>query len=561
LRRLVSLALLLLLLVAFLPVTAPAQAQGAPRIAVKSVYTLDRYGFATINESVRFTNNGSALVQAPSLTIGFGNLSSKMAAYNLTVPNGFTLATPAAQGGPYTVTSAQSIPAKGNASFVFSALLSDVVSKLRNGSLEVLTLSSPSISTRVDTLINVVRMPASTAFIGSPQGLKASITGSNNTYSSTVPGATPAAATSVRAVAETSGQDFNPLHVYDAKRMVTVSANGNPLVTDTVEFENMGTTALSLLYVNLLAPSSTHVTVLTGTEPRLVNPVTLPLQSGAIPLIYFASGYPNAGVQTDANFTISYQYPLGTNYYSVSGGEVTTNIPDTLPISAFVDSYSITLSLPQGASSSHSTPTTLGTAGQPVTPWQRGVTKFTYGLTLGWAVNDGIPAASVIFLLLLIGLFVSRATTASVEESEEEETSTELASDMIKAFEEKTTLINGLWPEIEGKDPNEVDKEYFDELRGRLDSFRSRALQRLNEVKQKSTSQRFSEVVNQMQVTERELDRAAKDKLNLYQQYYLRQMRKEVYERLNPQYTKRLEKALDQLSDELHNVQREAKLL
>ena len=132
---------------------------------------------------------------------------------------------------------------------------------------------------------------------------------------------------------------------------------------------------------------------------------------------------------------------------------------------------------------------------------------------------------------------------------------------MIKAFDEKTTLINGLWPEIEGKDPNEVGKAYFDELRGRLDSFRSRALQRLNEVKQKSSSQRFSEVVNQIQTTEREVDRAAKDKLNLYQQYYLRQMRKEVYERLLPQYTKRLERALNQLSDELHTVQREAKLL
>ena len=132
---------------------------------------------------------------------------------------------------------------------------------------------------------------------------------------------------------------------------------------------------------------------------------------------------------------------------------------------------------------------------------------------------------------------------------------------MIKTFDEKTNLINSLWPEIEAKDPNELEKAYFDELRGRLDTFRSRALQRLNEVRQKAASQRFAEVVNQIQATEREVDRAAKDKLNLYQQFYLRQMRKEVYDRLLPQYTKRLERALNQLSDELHTVQREAKLL
>jgi hypothetical protein len=196
-----------------------------------------------------------------------------------------------------------------------------------------------------------------------------------------------------------------------------------------------------------------------------------------------------------------------------------------------------------------------------VTPWQGGTTQFSYGLSLGWAVDAGIPAASIIFVLLFIGLFALRTTPAQEEEGEEEESSSELAADMIKAFDEKTNLINGLWPEISAKDPNEMDKAYFDELRGRLDSFRSRALQRLNEVKQKSTSQKFFDVVNQIQVTEREVDRAAKDKLNLYQQFYMRQMRKEVYDRLLPQYTKRLEKALNQLTDELHTVQRESKLV
>jgi hypothetical protein len=345
--------------------------------------------------------------------------------------------------------------------------------------------------------------------------------------------------------------------VFSAARTVTVAADGKPLVTDMVAFQNMGTGTLGTLRVNILAPLGTVVTVLTGTEPRLVNPVSIALQNGAIPLAYFASGYPSSGVQPGANFTITYQYPLGTSHYSVSGGQATVRVSEAPPIRAFVDTYSISLSLPQGAVSSGSTSATMN----GVTPWQGGTTKFAYGLSLGWAVNAGIPAASVIFLLLLIGLFVSRSTTASVEETEEEETSSELASNMIKAFDEKTMLINGLWPEIEGKDPNDLGKEYFDELRGRLDSFRGKALQRLNEVKQKSISQKFSDVVNQIQLTEREVDRAAKDKLNLYQQYYLRQMRRDVYERLLPQYNKRLEKALNQLSDELHNVQREAKLL
>ena len=552
---------MLLLLLAALPVAFTARAQGATSVAVTSVYTLDRYGFGTINESVRFTNNGSSAVAAPSLTLGFGNLSSKVSAYSLAVPNGFSLATPPSQGGPFTITGGQSISAGGDANFTFSVLLNNVVSTAKNGSLEVLVLTSPSVSAKVDTLTNDVDMPTSTVFGSSPPGMTANLAGTSNTYTSTARGVTPAAATSVRAVTSSTVADFNPLHIFSATRTLTAGSNGNPLVTDTVDLENMGKTPLGLLYVDLAALPTTRVTVLPGPNPPLLSPITFSLSNGAIPLSAFASGYPNPGVPAGANFTISYQYPLGRGYYSVSGGEVTAKVPDSPPIKAFVDTYTIGLNLPQGASAPTSAPTAMGTPGNPVTPWQGGETSFTYGLGFGWGINAGVPAASVIFLLLLLGLFVSRTTSAQVEETEEEETSTELASDMIKAFDEKTTLINGLWPEIEGKDPNEVGKAYFDELRGRLDSFRSRALQRLNEVKQKSSSQRFSEVVNQIQTTEREVDRAAKDKLNLYQQYYLRQMRKEVYERLLPQYTKRLERALNQLSDELHTVQREAKLL
>ena len=556
-KRTVVSVLLLLLVMGTLSVPLAAQAQGTPRISVKSVYTLERYGYAMVNESVFFTNNGTSTVPAPSLTFGVGNLSSDVAVYSLSGSSGFTLATPASKGGPYTISGGQ-VPADGNSSYVLSLVLDGVVSTTKNGTLQVLTLSSPSIGTKVDSLLNVVSMPTSTAFKSSPVGLTASLSGSNNNYTSQSSDVAPAAVTSVRPIQSSSAQDFNPLHVYRVVRTITVSASGTPLVTERIDFQNMGTTTMSYLYVNLLAGAGTRVTVLPGKEPPLTSPLTLSLVSGGgITLSYFASGYPSSGVQAGANFTITYQYPLGTKYYSASGGQVTLNIPDAPPLKAFVDSYSLVLSLPQGTSASQSAPTTLSN----VVPSQGGTTKFTYGLGFGWGIDAGIPAASVIFVLLLVGLFVSRTTTAEAEEAEEEETSTESATDMVNAFDEKTNLINSLWPEIEGKDPNEVDKAFFDELRGRLDSFRSRALQRLNEVKQKSASQKFLETVNQMQATEREVDRAAKDKLNLYQQYYLKQMRKEVYDRLLPQYTKRLEKALNQLSDELHTVQRESKLL
>jgi len=557
LRRWVSVALLLLLLLSSASVLPAAQAQGGPKTTVLSVYTLNRYGFATINETVRFVNNESAAVSPPTLTFGFGAISSDIVAYNLT-GTGFTLATPSSEGGPFTVSGTQSIGSGGNSSYVLSALVNGVVANEVNGSITVLTLSSPSVSPKVDTLLNVVQMPASTSFETSPANMTSSITGSNNTYSWTRTSVAPSVAvTSVETIEASSSQDFNPLRVYYAQRSITAGSDGDPMVTDTVEFQNMGTTPLQTLYVTPLAPVGVAATIEEITEPKLLSPVSTTLASNSIDLTQLAVGYPSNGVPAGTNFTVTYQYALGGNYYTVSGGQVTVNVPFTPPVPAFVDSYVIRLTLPSGTTASKSASSPL----TGVTPWQTGATQFAYGLSIGWGIDSGVPLATFVFAILLIGLFALRTAPAESEEAEEEESSSELASTMIKSFDEKTNLINSLWPEISSKDPNELNKAYFDELRTRLDTFRSRALQRLNEVKQKSTSQKFYEVVNQIHQTEREVDRASKDKLNLYQQYYMRQMRKEVYDRLLPQYTKRLEKALNQLSDELHTVQREAKLL
>ncbi|MDG6968520.1 MAG: hypothetical protein JRN50_03580, partial [Nitrososphaerota archaeon] len=522
------------------------------------VYTLNTYGFAVVNETVIYTNNSTSPLTPPSVEVGIGSLSSLVAACSMYVPQQEACSGPS--GGPYAVAYSGSIPPGNSTSVKVSVLLNNVVTN-ENGTLQVSALTSPSVSTKVASLVNQIQLPQSTYFEATPKGFGETNNPTNTTYSFTetnVP--TQAANTTVAYIPKGSEGSFNPLRVFYVNRTVTALPSGDPLITDEIQFENLGIQPLTSLSVSILGPASTQVTILTvkGNEPVLLSPTTEPLSNGAIDLTPFALGYPSNGVQSGANFTLRFQYPLGAAYYSVKGGEVTLSIPEAPPVKAFIGSYSILLSLPQGARQAAAPPGGLGA----VTPWQGGEATISYAITAGWFLDGGVPMASVVFILLLIGLFAVRTTASpGEEEEEEEETSSELASGMITAFDEKTNVINGLWPEIDGKDPNEFDRAYFDELRGRLDSLRSKALQRLNETRQKSASQKFSEVVNQIQVTEREVDRAAKDKLNLYQQYHLRQMRKEVFDRLLPQYSKRLERALNQLSDELHTVQREAKLL
>jgi len=526
----------------------------SPQVQVTSQYILNRYGYSIINETVGFTNNETVAITVPNVSVGLGNLSAEVVSYNLT-GNGFRSG--AITQGAYTVLGGQPLAAGANATFMLRALLNGVASTAANGTLEVQVLIRPSMNLTVSRLSEAIEMPVSTSFTSVPSGLTEGNHGNVTAYSATAANLPVlAAVTQLKSIRQASGQDFHPLMVYRAVRTITVGSNMNPIVTDQISLENLGDTSLTWLYISPLITAGGTVTVIPPAVPHLLNPAPVVLDKGGIDLA--STSAVGSPVSPDANLTLAYQYPLPKEYYQSTGGQVTLSMPTAAPITAFINSYVVEFSLPVGFKIVQGAPATY-TNVEPA-PWEAANFTISYGLAVGWALANGIPAASLIFLLLLIGLFASR-TTMTEEEETEEESSTERASAMIKAFDDKTSLINGIWPEVAAADPNELNKVYFDEIRGRLDAFRNRALQRLNEVKQKSTTQKFFDLLNQIHTTEREVDRAAKDKLNLYEQYYTRRMRKEVYERLLPQYTKRLEKALNELSDELHIVQREAKLL
>ncbi len=552
-KRILSVLLLALLVGAVVPSITVAHAQDAPQVSISSQYVLNRYGFAVVSEVVTVKNNGSSPMQWPGqggLGIGLGNLTSHVVSANVT--NGYQWSN-SSSGGTITVTGGVQLTAGNSTTFTLSMLLNGLVSQAENGSLMITVLTSPYVSVGVRSLSDVIRMPSSTQLVSKPAGFTQSNVGSNASYTRVLENVSaPAATTLTYAIAKNSLQDFHPLDVFSATRVISVGPDGNPQVQDTIVLKNLGTAPISTLYIAPLTSSSGKVTLVPGSEPPLLNPQTVTLLNDGIVLST------SQAVQGGANFTIVYQYPLSRGYYSTSGGTVSLRIPLAPPITAFVRSYAIEVSLPTGVNVAQgsSSGITLKNEG----PFKGGTFTTAYSLSVGWALDKGVPIASVLFVLLLLGLFVSRTTTTEEEETEEE-TATDRASAMIQAFEDKTSLINQILSEIPNTDPNDRNKAYFDELRGRLDSYRSRALQRLNEVKQKSTTQKFFDLLNRLHTTEREVDRAAKDTLNLYEQFYTNRMRKEVFDRLLPSYRKRLEKALDQLSEELHVAQREAKLL
>lgn len=574
-QGLAAVVLVALFLLMLLPLGPAAHSQTLPQVSVISKYTVNRYGYAVIEEGVTYHDNGSAALQAPTIQIGFGNVTSLISDYNVT-GTGYSVS-PGTSGNQsvFVVTGgSQSIPSGGSSSFSFLALVPNVATTFNSTTLQVLLVDEPYFNLRLETLKLSIQMPTGTQFgcisscTKSPVGNYTFLTSGDLNYSyfrtisfTSANYTLEKALTQVALVKTSESQDLYPLRVFSATRVIKDSSSGSPMVEDTISFQNLGTTQLINLTVSPLTSPNSDVTVVPFGQPPLLQPTTIAMSQDVISLSNTAIALPVAAGQ---NFTISFEYLLAKQYYTVSGSVVKMNLPSLPPIDTYVDSYTLSMSLSPGANVVNAPPKTIGS----VTPFASERYQVSYGFSIGWALYGGVPVSVLIFVVCLVGLFAARSSGVSLggegEESEREKsegTATERTTAMIKAFEEKTSLINDLFDEIPGMDPNRLNKAYFDELRARLDTFRTRALQRLNEVKQKSTTKKFFDLLNQMHSTEREVDRAARDMLNLYEQYYTRRTRKEVFDRLLPNYRRRLDRALNQLSDELNTAQREAKLL
>jgi hypothetical protein len=431
------------------------------------------------------------------------------------------------------------------------------ISVKTNSSTGILVLEYPSLNLQVNTFNVLIQMPTSTSISPLPQGWTSNqSSASMTTYKRTFSGFSPVNPHAILGTLQSStSMDFHPIHVYSASRIVTAASNGSPQVQDSITLKNSGSSDLSSLHLATLN-SSTRVTIIPSMSPPLLNPTSLTLSNGVIDL----TRNPFVAIQPGRNFTLTVAYALPAKFYTVSGGSVRVDLPLTPPIAAPVDAFTLSMSLPNGLRATQAQPRVV----QNATPITSGRQTFVYSLTLGWASDRAIPAASVIFVAALIAFFVSVERQEREEAEGEEKEGGHVTGDipdMIKAFEEKVDLVNTILREVPKEDPNNLNKAYFVDLRSRVDTFRSRALQRLNDAKQKSTAQRFSEQLTRIHDVEREVDRATRDILNLYEQYYMKRMRQETFEKLLPSYRKRLEAALNQLSDQLNLAQREAKML
>jgi hypothetical protein len=235
----------------------------------------------------------------------------------------------------------------------------------------------------------------------------------------------------------------------------------------------------------------------------------------------------------------------------VTGNTVKLKIPYAPLIAAPVSNYTIRLAAAKGIVPSGPT----AVVNKSVTPFTPGNVEFTYSVSLGWAADQVVPAAALLFVVA----FAMLARQMPATKEDEGERAVRRISDVIKAFEEKTGLETQYMAELASAPKGSISKTEFERKRNEVSELRGRALQRLNEMKQILGSGRQFDLLTKVAEAEREEDRAFRDLLNLYLQYHGSRMNEETFKRLQPNYRKRVESAVNHLSDLLHETQTEEK--
>jgi hypothetical protein len=552
-------AMALLLLVAAAAAPAASQTSGTPVVTLTHEYIITEFGFGILNDTFTFQNNGTSSLQVPSFQLGIPDtVASHAVTYIVEPASGYSISH--ADNGTLTTVSvtptSPSLAAGAKTSVVVETYLSDVLN-ITAGSATPFgadLLLSPSTSLQLNTLNLIVQLPDGGSLSPAPKGFIPSLSTSPPTYSVTDKNTTATASVQWSKLKASDQAFFLPVRVTSVVATVIPGSGGQPQVQDLVTLRNLANYSISDLPLSLLSSSVSTVTVVPWSTTPTINPTIVTLTNGALAL---TSAPFTAAIQGGDNFTFALQYAVPASMVKTSGSTVTVSLPYILPIEGVVDDYTVQVQLQSGIHAVGPASTSVANA----TPINQGTVGVSYSVSPGWAADQAIPAAALVFAACFVAVALRRPEAKDEEEAEEEErkTATDMLPDLIQGLEDKIALFSQFQTQIAGKSQGSVQRAEFSKVRNEVDALKTRANNRINEIRQTAGSKRFIDLLNQMQDAEREEDRAAKDLLNLYDQYHGKRMREDTFRRLLQSYKKRWDAATNRLSDLINLAQREGK--
>jgi hypothetical protein len=521
---------------------------------IKNIVTFNTYGQFSVNETLYQTTNSSGSLS--SFTLGFpsafqghiADIEVQGQTGNSSVSASESTGIGPNQTVSMSVSLSPALPAGVNSSVKLGFYVLNTFQSVADGNYSASILFSPAVSIALDKIVTSIVLPYLTTHIVDPNPMMAAgfshTVGTNATletwdYSGTnVSNVVRSNNVTIFSNPQSSGSiDFTRV-----TRQLSLSANGQVLVTDTLDLKNLGeNTIYSLSYSPLSNASS--LTALPNTEPPISNLASIPISGGVLDL-----NATEQAIQPDSSVSLVYQYPLGQQYWSYSNGEYQISIPTTAPFDAIVDQYSIT---------STSAPGVLVTGNQLSltgfnTTMIQGIADLSYHLGIASAFGSALPVAGMLFIAVFIGAIVFRP------KQEAKDDSGNTFDALARAVEDKVSGTNEILSELRTKG-NAVARNDLIVARSRIDDFRIKTNSRVGTLRTQLTGATAGVQAgfNEVLATDREFDRVVKDMLNNYEQLISKRMKEDTFSRLQHNNERRLQGITNSLIDRIHDMREE----
>jgi len=335
---------------------------------------------------------------------------------------------------------------------------------------------------------------------------------------------------------------FALLEFTKAKRELILSPLGDIRVRDTITMINYDNRSISKLKPSLLTNDFKSITII----PPLTNPFSNPLSDANKRQVDLGTNLTRGEI-----YTVTLEYPIKpSDFIKAKDGLFELSLTLKSPIDGVVYDYTLKVTLPEGFFAYSKTEENKVNA-SPLDGEQR--IEFRFGLA--WASKDIMPIASFFFIATLIAFLIVGKPFIK-EELKEIVIRTK---EYIESFEEKITATKELIDLYKKRQSDQISKIEFKTTRQLLDERISKAIIKINELRPKliSLQPSLQELLSKISDLHRDYDRADRELINLYEQFFAKKVRAEAFDRLLPIHQRRVDEAKEGLLNSIDMLRSE----
>lgn len=549
--------LLLFLALSIVPSIPSARAATSPIMSgnsIQNIVTFNTFGQFSVNDTMFHSTNSTSSLSSFSLgfPINYSGHITQISLYGKSA-NSAVQVSESTSIVNNTLSMAISVspplPAGVNSSVSLGFYVLNTFVPVADGNFSVPIVFSPAVNIPVDSLSSHIILPYLTTHIVDPTPMQAagfSHTVGTNATLETWDYTGTNVSSNVRSgsvLVYSNIQDSGALDFTRLTRKLSVSSNGQVIVTDTLNLRNLGENTIYSLSYSPLTNDST-LTALPNTEPPIANLASISISGSVLDL-----NSTEQAIQPLSSVSLVYQYPLGQQYWNYSGGTYHVSIPTTAPIpGAIVDEYQIQSSNVPGVIVSGNQISLTGYNTTAI----GGSAKLSYSVGIASAFGEALPVAAILFIGVFVGAIVFRPKQGAREDSGS------TFDALTKTVEDKVSGTNEILSELKSKGSSILRNDLI-VARSRIDDFRIKTNSKVGTLRAQliNATTAVQAGFNEVLAIDREFDRVVKDMLNNYDQLISRRMKEETFARLQQSNERRLQNITNSLLDRIHDLREE----